>query len=71
MNLKTNKIMKKLNGFESHLVISGLIEVRNQMIMDIRSLEKEGKAPLMTVSYVEMIVDETIAKIKALTLKQK
>lgn len=63
--------MKKLNGFESHLVISGLIEVRNQMIMDIRSLEKEGKAPLMTVSYVEMIVDETIAKIKALTLKQK
>jgi hypothetical protein len=63
--------MKKLNGFESHLVISGLIEVRNQMIMDIRSIEKEGKAPLMTVGYVEMIVDETIAKIKSLTLKQK
>ena len=63
--------MKKLNGFESHLVISGLIEARNQMIMDIRSLEKEGKNPLMTVGYVEMIVDETIEKIKSLTLKQK
>jgi len=63
--------MKKLNGFESYLVISGLIEVRNQMVMDIRALEKEGKNPLMTVEYAEMIIDETIAKIKALTLKQK
>ena len=63
--------MKKLNGFESYLVISGLIEVRNQMIMDIKALEKEGKNPLMTTGYVEMIIDETINKIKSLTLKQK
>ena len=63
--------MKKLNGFESHLVISGLIEVRNQMIKDIKDLEAQGKYPLMTTGYVEMIIDETIAKIKALTLKQK
>lgn len=63
--------MKKLNGFESYLVIEGLNAIRNQWKKDIREVELQGKFPLMTMDYVDMVVSETIEKIKALTLKQK
>jgi len=63
--------MKKLNGFESYLAIEGLNVMRSAMIDDIKEVEAKGKIPLMTEAYVDMIVDETIAKIKLLTLKQK
>ena len=63
--------MKKLNGFESYLVIEGLNAIRNQWKKDIREVELQGKNPLMTMDYVDMVVSETIEKIKALTLKQK
>jgi hypothetical protein len=63
--------MKKLNGFESYLVIEGLNILRSEWRNEIKLAEANGKIPLMTESYVDMVVDETIAKIKALTLKQK
>lgn len=63
--------MKKLNGFESFFVLEGLEYMRRQMKLDILEIESEGKNPIMTTSYVDVIVDETIEKIKLLTLKQK
>jgi hypothetical protein len=63
--------MKKLNGFESYLVIEGLNAIRNEWKKDIKQVEAQGKNALMTADYVDMVVSETIEKIKALTLKQK
>jgi hypothetical protein len=63
--------MKKLNGFESYLVIKGLASMRSTMKLDILEIEAEGKNPIMTTSYVDMVIDEAIEKIKSLTLKQK
>ena len=63
--------MKKLNRFESMLVIQGLAEMRKSMRNEIIELEAQGKNAIMTVRYVDMIIDEAIEKIKSLTLKQK
>jgi len=63
--------MKKLNGFENYLVLEGLACMRRQMKMDILEIQSEGKNPIMTTDYVDMVVDEAIEKIKSLTLKQK
>lgn len=63
--------MKKLNGFESFLVISGLNKVCEEMKADIIAYEKMGKVPLMTTSYVDLVITDTIKKIESLTLKQK
>jgi hypothetical protein len=60
--------MKKLNGFESYLVIEGLNAMRSAMIDDIKELEAKGKNSLMTEGYVDMIVNEAIEKIKVLTI---
>jgi hypothetical protein len=37
----------------------------------LKKLKHKVKNALMTADYVDMVVSETIAKIKALTLKQK
>jgi hypothetical protein len=63
--------MKKLNGFESYLVLEGLASMRRTMKMDILEIQADGKNPIMTTGYVDMVIDETIEKIKTLTLKQK
>ena len=63
--------MKKLNGFESYLVISGLNKVCEEMKSDIIETERQGKLPLMTTGYVDMIIADAIKKIELLTLKQK
>jgi len=63
--------MKKLNGFESYLVIEGLNVIRNQWKKDIKEVEAQGKNALMTEGYVDMVITDTIEKIKLLTLKQK
>ena len=63
--------MKKLNGFESYLVIEGLNILRSEWRNEIKLAETNGKIPLMTEAYIDMVVDETIEKIKSLTLKQK
>jgi len=63
--------MKKLNGFESYLVIEGLNAMRVAMKNDIEKAELNGRRSLMTTGFVDVSIDETIAKIKALTLKDK
>jgi len=63
--------MKKLNAFQSYLVTEGLNILRNEWKSEIKLAETNNKIPLMTEAYVDMVVDETIAKIKLLTLKQK
>ena len=63
--------MKKFNGFEAHLILEGLKEVADSMKEGIEKAEAEGKMPLMTTGYVDMIVAETIEKVNSLTLKQK
>jgi hypothetical protein len=60
--------MKKLNGFESYLVIEGLLKMKSDMINDIKELEAKGLNSMMTESYVDTVVNETIEKIKALTI---
>jgi hypothetical protein len=66
-----SKIMKKLNGFESHVVIVGLSKVLDEMRQDIIDAENNGRVPLMTVGYVEQTFAEIVKKIESLTLKQK
>mgnify|MGYP001190318959 CR=1 FL=1 len=63
--------MKKLNEFESMIIIQGLAEVRKSMRNEIIEIEAQGKNAIMTLGFVDMLVDDTIAKVKALTLKQK
>ena len=63
--------MKKLNVFESYLVIEGLNGIKEEYKKDIRRIVSEGKNPIMTEGYIEMVVEDTINKIKQLTLKQK
>ena len=63
--------MKKFNGFEKHLLEQGLEMVMEQMKIDIRKVESEGKNALMTEGYVDMVGKETLEKLVSLTLKQK
>jgi hypothetical protein len=63
--------MKKLNAFQSYLVTEGLNILRSEWKSEIKLAETNNKIPLMTEAYVDMVVDETIEKIKLLTLKQK
>ncbi len=63
--------MKKLSGFESYLATEGLALLKEAWKKDIREVKAKGKNPALTESYVDMVVDDAIAKIKLLTLKQK
>jgi len=63
--------MKKFNGFESHLLEQGLSMVLDSMKNDIQRIESQGKMPIMTVGYVDMIGKETLERLKSLTRKFK
>ena len=63
--------MKKFNGFEAYLILEGLKEVSASMKEGIEKTLDEGKMPIMTTGYVDMIVAETIEKVNSLTLKNK
>jgi hypothetical protein len=63
--------MKKFNGFEAYLILEGLKEVSASMKEGIEKTLAEGKMPLMTTGYVDMVVAETIEKVNSLTLKNK
>ena len=63
--------MKKLNGFEQYLIITGLSMVKDKMKSDIDKVESEGKMPMMTKGYVDMMVEETLGKVAGFTKKQK
>jgi hypothetical protein len=63
--------MKKFNGFEAYLIIEGLKLAAEDMKQGIEETLANGKNPIMTTGYVDMIVAETIEKVNSLTLKQK
>lgn len=63
--------MKKLNGFEQYLIVTGLELVRVDMKLGIDKIESENKKPMMTKGYVDMIIEETLGKIVGFTKKQK
>jgi hypothetical protein len=54
----------ELNGFEMYLLTQGLNVVRQDMIEDIQKVESEGKTPLWTEGYVNMICDELAKKLE-------
>jgi hypothetical protein len=63
--------MKKFNGFEAWLILEGLKEVSASMKEGIEKTLAEGKLPLMTTGYVDMVIKDAIDKVNSLTLKQK
>jgi len=63
--------MKKFNGFEAYLIEQGLIAIHEQMVGDIERMLSEGKRPLMTTGYVDMVIKDTQEKLKMHTLKLK
>jgi len=63
--------MKKFNGFEAYLILEGLKEVSASMKEGIEKTLAEGKMPLMTTGYVDMVIKDVVEKVNSLTLKQK
>jgi hypothetical protein len=63
--------MKKLNGFERHLIEMGLKLVSEKMKQEITEAESKGKNSLMTAGFVDMQVDAALEKLESLTLKSK
>lgn len=63
--------MKKLNGFERHLIEEGLKLVSEKMKQEITDAESKGKNSLFTAGFVDMQVDATLEKLESLTLKSK
>lgn len=63
--------MKKFNGFEAYLILEGLKEVAASMKEGIEKTEAEGKLPLMTTGYVDMVIKDAVEKVNSLTVKQK
>lgn len=63
--------MKKFNGFEAHLLEQGLKMYVDGIVKDIVEAEENGRIPIMTAGYIEMIKSEVLVKLKSLTLKQK
>jgi hypothetical protein len=63
--------MKKFNGFEKYLIVKGLTKLATEMKADIRNMEEEGKRPLMTVGYIDMVLLETLDKVDTFTVKEK
>jgi hypothetical protein len=63
--------MKKFNGFEAYLILEGLKEVSASMKEGIEKTLAEGKMPLMTTGYVDMVIKDAVEKVNSLTIKQK
>ena len=63
--------MKKFNGLEAWLILEGLKEVAASMKEGIEKTLAEGKMPLMTTGYVDMVIKDAVEKVNSLTLKQK
>jgi hypothetical protein len=62
--------MKKLNGFEKHLIEEGLKLVAQQMKMEIAKAESSNRTPLFTNGFVDLTIDEALSKLETLTLKR-
>jgi hypothetical protein len=63
--------MTKLNGFESHAIITGLEMYKNTFKKEIANAEAAGKRPFITQELVDMQIDEVIGKVKLMTKKDR
>lgn len=63
--------MKKLNGFENWLILTGLELVKENFIKEIEETTAKGKLHLFSPQYIENIIEETKKNINTLTKKQK
>ena len=63
--------MTKFNGFEKYLIVEGLNKLATEMKAEIRNLEEEGKRPLMTTGYIDMVLKDTLDKVTNFTIKEK
>ena len=63
--------MKKFNGFEAWLILEGLKLASEDMKQGIEQTIANGKMPLITTSYVDMVIKDVIEKVNSLTVKQK
>jgi len=63
--------MKKFNGFEAWLILEGLKLASEDMKKGIEETIANGKMPLMTTGYVDMVIKDAVEKVNSLTLKQK
>jgi hypothetical protein len=63
--------MKKFNEFEKYLLSEGLKLFSEQMRADVKSYEDNGKMPLYTISYVDMVERKLLEKLNDMTKKQK
>jgi hypothetical protein len=63
--------MKKFNGFEAWLILEGLKLAAEDMKQGIEETLANGKMPLMTTGYVDMVIKDAVEKVNSLTIKQK
>ena len=63
--------MTKFNGFEKYLIVKGLNKLATEMKAEIRNLEEEGKRPLMTTGYIDMVLKDTLDKVTNFTIKER
>ena len=63
--------MTKFNGFEKYLIVEGLNKLATEMKAEIRNLEEEGKRPLMTTGYIDMVLKDTLDKVTNFTIKER
>ena len=63
--------MKKFNGFEAWLILEGLKLASEDMKQGIEQTIANGKMPLITTGYVDMVIKDVIEKVNSLTVKQK
>ena len=63
--------MKKFNGFEAWLILEGLKLAAEDMKQGIEETLANGKMPLMTTGYVDMVIKDAVEKVNSLTVKQK
>jgi hypothetical protein len=63
--------MAKFNGFEKYLIVEGLKELGASMKEGIRKTEAEGKRPLMTEGYIDMVIADTLLKLEGFSIKEK
>jgi hypothetical protein len=63
--------MKKFNGFEAWLILEGLKLASEDMKQGIEQTLANGKMPLMTTGYVDMVIKDAVEKVNSLTVKQK
>ena len=63
--------MTKFSSFQKYLLEEGLKAYADKLKGDIIAMEGEGKRPIMTTGYVDMIVKDTLDQLVSFTYKEK